>query len=317
MRQHETEGRSRSPLAGSTGRGGMLLAVALALAPAVAAPADVAVLKSSEVPAWRPTLDAIKRSAAGHTVREYDLRNDRAEADRVLNELKAGKPIVIAVGELAAQAAHQVAPELPLIYCMVLDPGKLGLTGVAGTTGVAFTLPVKNQLAAFRSVNPRAVRIGVIYNAENTGKQVEDAQKAAPVVRLTIVDRPVASDKDVPQALRSLLTGSDAVDALYLPPDRMLLGDDTRRFIFAEALKAGKPVYAFASYWMSEGVLVANSPDFASIGEQAGELVNRIAAGDKKLDVLIPRAELSINKKIADKLKIDIPPEALKGAKVF
>ena len=69
---------------------------------------------------------------------------------------------------------------------------------------------------------------------------------------------------------------------------------------------------------VAEGALASDSPDFASIGEQVGELVNRIAAGEKRADMLVPRAELLINKKIADKLKVEIPADALKAAnKVF
>jgi ABC-type uncharacterized transport system substrate-binding protein len=100
----------------------------------------------------------------------------------------------------------------------------------------------------------------------------------------------------------------------------VLLGDDSRRFILSETLRAGKPVYTSLSALVQEGALVSNGPDFASIGEQAGELVNRLASGEKanKIDILIPRAELIINKRIADKLKIEIPADALKAAnKVF
>ena len=75
------------------------------------------------------------------------------------------------------------------------------------------------------------------------------------------MDRPVASDKDVPQALRALLRGDDAVDALWIPPDPILLGDEARRYMLAETLKAGKPVYSFSAALVAEGALVSNGPD--------------------------------------------------------
>jgi putative ABC transport system substrate-binding protein len=182
-------------------------------------------------------------------------------------------------------------------------------------TGVSFQIPIKNQLAAFRLVNPRAVRIGAIYSEANTGSQVAEASKAAGVVRLNLVVKPVASERDVPEALRALLKGGDAVDALWIPPDPILLGDESRRYILAETLKAGKPVYSFSAALVAEGALASNGPDMVSIGEQAGELVNRLAAGEKgRIEMLIPRAELVVNKKIADKLKIEITIDALKAA---
>jgi putative ABC transport system substrate-binding protein len=198
---------------------------------------------------------------------------------------------------------------------MVQDPAKAGLSPAQGVTGVAFTIPVKNQLAVFRLVNPRGVRVGVIYNEANTGRMIQEAKAAAGVVRLVLIERPVTSDKDVPEALRSLLKGSDAIDALWFPPDPVLLADEARRYVLGETLKASKPVYGFSSALVAEGALVSDGPDVASTGEQLAELVNRVAGGEKgKIEMLIPRAELVINRKIADKLKIEIPSDALRAA---
>jgi len=293
---------------------------ALLLAAAGLPAAEVAVLKSSDAAAWRPALDALKRSASAHNLTEYDLRNDRAEAERVLGTIKGKTAVEVALGPLAAQAAHELAPEVPLIFAMVPDPAKLGLTGLAGVSGVAFSVPAKNQLAAFRMVNPHAVRIGVLYSVDGSGKLVQEAQKAASVLRLSIVDRAVASDKEIPEALRGMLKGDQAVDAVWLPPDPVVLGEDARRYIMAETLKAQRPVYASLAALVGEGALVASSPDSASIGEQLGDLVNRLTGPERtaKIEMMVPRLELIINKKMADKMKIEVPADALKVAsKVF
>ena len=68
----------------------------------------------------------------------------------------------------------------------------------------------------------------------------EAAEGGAAWCASSIVARPVTSDKDVPATLRSLLKGDEAVDALWIPPDPMLLGDETRRFLLAETLKAAR-----------------------------------------------------------------------------
>ena len=288
--------------------GAAVLALSL---PAVASAAEVAILKTAEVPGWRPAIDALKRAAAAHTVTEYDLRNDRAEAERVLGGLKGKGAVLVALGPLAATAAKEQIPDGPLIIGFVPDPARVGMAGVSG---VAANIPVKNQLAAFRMVNPRGVRIGVVFSQDNVGAMVADAEKASSVLRVLLVTRPVASEKDVPAAIRSLVTGADAVDAVWIPPDPLLLGE-SRQFVLSECLKNSKPVYSFSAALEPEGALVSNGPDFVSMGEQLGELVNRMAGGEKsKGDMLIPRAELIINKKIGDKLKIDIPPDALKAA---
>jgi putative tryptophan/tyrosine transport system substrate-binding protein len=295
--------------------GAAWLLVSLLGAPLLQA-GDVALLKSTDAPAWRPALETLRKGLVGQTVTEFDFRGDRNEADRVVASLRS-KPnaILVAMGPLAAQAVREGAPETLLVYCMVQDPGKIGLLNNVNASGVAFTTPVKNQLAAFRMVNPRGVRVGVVYGDESS-KYVQEAQKAAPVVRLAMAVRPIASERDVPQALRSLLTGAEAVDAIWLPPDALLLSEDTRRYILAETLKAGKPVYSFSAALVTEGALVSNGPDMPSIGEQVAELVTRLATGDKTARgaQLIPRAELVVNKKIAEKLRLEIPADALKAA---
>ena len=280
-----------------------------------AAAADVAIVKSSEVPAWRPMIDALRRAAAAHTITEFDLRNDRGTADRVLGGLKGRAGIVVALGPLAAQLVRTALPDTPMVFAMVQEPAKLGLAPAPNVTGVAFAIPVKNQIAAFRLVNPRGVRIGVIYKEENSGRYVEEAVKAASLLRVALTPKAVTSEREIPAALRALLAGEQAVDALWIPTDPVLLGDETRRFLLAEMFKAGKAVYGSTSGLVAEGALVSNGPDLTSIGEQAGELVNRLAAGDRaRIELLVPRAELVINRKIAGRLKIDIPAEVLKAA---
>jgi ABC-type uncharacterized transport system substrate-binding protein len=174
-------------------------------------------------------------------------------------------------------------------------------------------------MAAFRMVNPRAVRIAVLYSADNVGRLVDEAVQASGLMRLIVMPKKIASEREVPDALRGLLKGSEGADALWLPPDPVLLGDETRRFLLNETLKAGKPVYTFSPTLVSEGALVSNGPDYSSIGEQVAELVERLASGDRaRSEMLVPRAELVINKKIADRLKVEIPATALAAAsKVF
>jgi ABC-type uncharacterized transport system substrate-binding protein len=298
-------------------RPGAVAILALLLSSSPVAAAEIAVLKSTDVAAWRPALDALRRGLPGHTVTEYDLKGDRNEAGRVLGTLKARPVLLVAFGPLAADLVRESTPDTFLVFCMVQDPAKAGLLNSVNASGVAFSTPIKNQLAAFRMVYPRAVRIGVIHGPEDSVvKLVQEAQKVAGVVRLAVAARLVTAERDVPSALRSLLKSPEPVDALWLPPDPMLLSEATRRFLLEETLKAGKPVLSFSPALVSEGALASNGPDVASIGEQAAELISRVLGGDRTARgaLLVPRAELVINKKIADKLKIEIPADALKAA---
>jgi putative tryptophan/tyrosine transport system substrate-binding protein len=278
--------------------------------------AEIALLMSSDVPAWKPAVDALRTALPGHNVTTYDLRSSRAEAERVLPGIKQSAALVVAMGPLAAQAARDLAAELPLVYSMVNDPSTLGVLEGPNVTGVAYEVPARNQIVAFRAVNPKAARIGVVFNAAGLGRQLDDARRAASVMKVDLVLRPVPSLQALPQTVRELLSGPQAVDAIWIPPDPFFQSDDTRRFVMQAAVSAGKPVYSSSASMIKEGALVSNSPESASIGLAIGEQVTRITRGEKagRLGVLVPRAELLINKRIADQLRVSIPEEALKAA---
>jgi putative ABC transport system substrate-binding protein len=277
--------------------------------------AEVALLMSSDVPAWKPAVDALRAAVPTHNVTTYDLRGSRAEAERLLPGIKSSA-VVVAMGPLAAQAARDLASDVPLVYSMVSDPAAVGGLDGPNVTGVAHDVPARNQIVAFRAVNPKAARIGVLFNADGIGRQLEDARRAASAMRLELVLRPVPSLRALPQAVRDLLGGREPVDAIWIPPDPMLQGDDTRHFVMQAAIGAGRPVYGSSASLVKEGALVSNSPELASVGQSLGELVNRITRGEKagRLAVVVPRAELVINKKIADQLHVAIPEEALRAA---
>ena len=202
----------------------LIATFALGAAAASAAPAaEIALVLSSDVPAWRSVSDALRAAAAGHTVTTHDLHGSRAEADKVFLGLKDTAAVVVAVGPLAAQAAREIAAELPLVYCMVHDPSSVTGLNASNVTGVAFSVPMRNQLVAFRAVNPKAARIGVVYSMGALKPQLDDARRAASALRLDLVLRQVSSMQAVPQALRELLSGPEAVDALWIPTDPLVL----------------------------------------------------------------------------------------------
>jgi ABC-type uncharacterized transport system substrate-binding protein len=294
-----------------------LLALVLALgAPAVSPAAEVALVKSTETAAWRPAVEALRAAASAHQIKEYDLAGSRLEGERLFEALKGKVAVVVAMGPLAAQLAREMLPEVPLVYCMIQDPAAAGMVGVPNAAGVALALPVRNQMVAFRTVNPQARRIGVIFASDGAARQVDEAQKAAGALKLEIVPRRVADPAGVPPAVRELLKGGDAVDALWILPDPLILEGPTRRFLLSEALLAGKPVYSFSAALINEGALVSHSADMTSIGQGVAELIERLASGQKaeKQPLLVPRGEVVINKKMADQLKVVVPAEALRLA---
>ena len=106
------------------------------LVSAAAAAADVALLKSSDAVAWRPTLDAIRRVAAGHALTEHDLRGDKAEAARVVGTLKGKSVILVALGPGRTGRAGDGARSCRSCSAWSQDPAAAGLVGAPNTAGV-------------------------------------------------------------------------------------------------------------------------------------------------------------------------------------
>jgi ABC-type uncharacterized transport system substrate-binding protein len=182
-------------------------------------------------------------------------------------------------------------------------------------SGVALEVPVRNQLAALRLVNPRAVRIGVLYTAADSARYAEEAVKAAPVLRLVVTARAVQTPAEVGPALQALLAGPAAVDALWLPADPLLLAAETRRLVLAETLAARRAVYAAAPELVGEGALASVAPDLSSIGSEAAVLVDRLAGGERDISLRAPRAELVVSPRTAERLGVEIPEATLESAR--
>jgi putative ABC transport system substrate-binding protein len=287
------------------------LLVLLAATPATAA--EVTLLVSADVPAWRPAVEAI-RSAPGHQVQVVDLGGSRELGARVLAGLAEGVTLV-AMGPLAVQVAAGAPAGMPVIHCMVVDARSLGLAG-PDVTGVAFSLPVLNQLGAFSQVNPAARRLGVIYSDE-TRELVEQARAEAGRFRLELVAREATSEREVPAAVRALLAGDDEpVDAVWLLPDPILSSEAALRFLFAQSLEGRRPVYAFSPALVEQGAMVSLAPDVASVGAEVVRRIARIESGEApgRMALGIPLQELTINKRIADRLGVKIPPAVLREA---
>ncbi len=302
------------------GKGPLAAALGLALVACAArnlAAADVILLKGNDVAAWRPALDAIRRAASTQTLTEFDLRGLKEEATQVLDGLKAkaGDAIFVAVGPLAASAVREAFPQSRVVFCMVQDPQGPGTAGCAGSDRRRVRGAPQESACRLPDGEPRGRQDRRRLQTRHARCLHPGGHRSGRFGSPCLGAEADRTEKDVPNALRSLLSGGEAADALWLVPDAIMLGDDTRRFVMSETLKAGRPVYAFSAALIPEGALVSDGPDIASIGEQVGDLVKRLAAGEKgRIDMLMPRSDLVINKKIAGKLKVEIPGDALRAA---
>ncbi len=240
---------------------------------------------------------------------EYDLQGDLEKGRKFARKIRASDPaLVLAIGLKAAKAAQLEIVDLPVVYSMVLDPTKHGLT-TPNMTGVLIEIPLERQLSTIHSVLPQVRRIGALYDPEKTAATIAEAQRLTKRDGLELIVNPVSHEREVPAALRNLL---GPIGALWLVPDSTVLTDESLRFILNVALEQRVPVIGFSREFARSGALLCLSVNYSDIGRQAGQLARKILDGRLTLPMKpVPpdRIDLSLNLKTARFLGIDIPKD--------
>jgi putative ABC transport system substrate-binding protein len=289
----------------------LLLLVGL---PAPAQAADIAILKSSDISAYNQAVAGFKTALpVGTNFVEYDMQGDVAKGRKQAQKIRGSDTaLVLAVGLKAALVAKLEIIDIPVIFCMVLDPAKHDLKA-PNMTGILLEVPIERQLATLGTVLPGAKRVGVLYDPEKTGPFLEEARRRAKGFGLELVSQAVASEKDVPSALRGLIS---RVDTFWLIPDSTVLTEDSLRFLLNTALEASIPVLGFSPDLVKSGALVGLSVNYEDIGRQGGALAKSILSGKSRSQALTPpeRLRMSLNLKTARYLGITVPPDIVSRA---
>ncbi len=276
---------------------------------------EIAILKSSDIAAYNQAVAAFKADLpAGTTITEYDLQGDVARGRKLARKIRAtDASLVLAVGVKAALVAKLELLDVPVIFCMVLNPAKHDLTA-PNMTGILLEVPIDRQLATIRSVLQDRKRIGVLYDPEKTATLVQEARRLAKGLDFELVERQVSSEKDVPATLRALMP---SIEALWLLPDSTVLNEDSLKFLLSTALDANVPVIGFSSDLVRSGALVGLYVKYDDVGRQAGQLAKKALSGQAiPLSAVVPseRLRFALNLKTARFLGISIPPDVVNRA---
>lgn len=292
---------------------GLLSLAAIALlasarADGASADARVAALLSEDISAYREALEGFKRAYPGPVI-DFDM----SHAGDTLGELRSSHPaLILAVGVRAAKAAAEGFADLPVVYCMVLDPGVNGIAG-SNVTGVTLAIPVRRQIEGFRQVLPGLARLGVVFSPAKSGTLIEEARSASAALGVTLVTESVQRSDQVPDALARL---AGKVDGLWLPPDATVVTKDTFRLALELSLARKLPLMVFNSQFVKAGALLALSPDYGASGAEAARIVKLILGGKKpgEIPVAPARGTLVVNTGTARSLGIELSDAVLKSA---
>lgn len=279
------------------------------LLPSTVYAANVVALTDPKVAQFQEAVKAARDAVRG------DLPEVDVNAADAADQLKRHAPaVVLAVGQKSVQIAKDALPSTPVVYCMALERNVQTSSTV---TGVPLEISPKDQLAAFREVNPAGKRIGVVYDPKASQAFVNEAEKAAKPLGFELKSKPVTDPKDVRSALEGM---SSSIDALWLPADPRLINGEVFKYVLVFTIERKIALYGFLDNFTKAGALAAVAPDYVAIGKLAGGMALEISQRppDKRTPVPPPAThagQLSVNLKTSKSLGIDVPTKAVDMAR--
>jgi putative tryptophan/tyrosine transport system substrate-binding protein len=283
--------------------------------PGIAGATEIAILKSAGLPYYEQAVVGFKAGIPATTsVTEYNLNGQLAEGWHIARSLRASPPdLVFAVGLKAAMAAKLEIFDQPVVFCMVLNPETHGLPA-PNMTGIAVRPPAETQLAMIRSTVPNRNRVGVLYDAEQSGDFIRQAHRAAKQQGLELLAVAVRRQEEIPTAVRALLP---KIDALWLIQDQTVVSESAIPFFLESTLDAKVPLFTFSATLVQQGALGALVLDPWTVGQQAAHIALALLNGQHSSTGLLQtpeRPQLALNLSSAEHLGLVLPPALIRLA---
>ena len=233
----------------------------------------VSVIMSQGSPANDKAKASFFESKKLQCISTSNINGSLEQGVRVARQIQKARPdLVLAVGTTAALAAKEELRGIPIVFCMVLNPVSSGLlrsmeNHEGNITGASMDIPLRTQFEYIRSVVRNAKSIGVIYNSKETGIIIGEAFEVARNMNFKFVAKSISSEREVPDALKSLL---NSVDVIWSVADSKVFDSQSTQYILLNTLRAGVPFIGLSPSFVRAGALMALSCDYGDIGRQAG-----------------------------------------------
>lgn len=242
-----------------------------------------------------------------------NAQGDAILSNQITNKFITKKPaLIITIATLATQSAANATrnKNIPVVFSSVTDPSPI-IKNNSNITGVSNFISLEPQLALFKEILPNMKNLGFIYNPGeiNSVKMLETLKMKAKEYNINIVPAIASKTTEVSTATTKLI---GKVDAIFISNDNTALAAFS--VITKVSNKAKIPVFVSDIDMVEKGALAALGPNQYDIGALAAEIAISILKGNnpKNIKYIYPnKIDLSINKKIAETLGINIPQTIL------
>ncbi|MDD5224213.1 MAG: ABC transporter substrate-binding protein [bacterium] len=282
------------------------------LSPRLLAAAEVTVLLSDDKVAYNEALGGLENIVPGSMV--FNMKGDSDLGRQILRQIRSEHPrVLVTIGARAADLARSETPEIPLVYCMVVNPDEYNLSG-ENITGVKLQIPPFDQFNFIKQMLPKVKIIGTIYDPAGSKYLVDLAREAASQLGLVLLDYPITSQQEISGEVKKLI---GKIDLFWLIPDTTIISRDSFKYILTATIENEIPMLTFSSNLAKSGALISLSPDYRSSGLLAGKMAREILGGKSPREVkpLYPEREIALNLTAAESLGIKIPEQIKRKAK--
>ena len=273
----------------------------LLLAAPAAAGEPLAVL-SAGTGAYMESFSAFQASY-GREVPYFDMAGGKPA-------IPAGTSLIVAFGGKAANYAYPAG--IPVIYCMA--PGFFSKHGAPEGRSVKITLIPEfgKILGQLKEIQPGLKRLSGLWMSPSFNQFEEPLKAAGQALGIEVSVVKVSDSEDLPALLRQV---NGNADALWLPPDPLLISPENLMMLRDFSWANGIPFYGSTKGMTREGAAASVGVSFGDMGATAAEAARRLQAGENLPELIFPaRMELTLNASAARKCGLKFQPEILKKA---
>ncbi|MDD5687872.1 MAG: ABC transporter substrate-binding protein [Elusimicrobia bacterium] len=244
---------------------------------------------------------------------EYNI--EKESFDKISQEITEKKPdIIFVIGTSAAKLARDKFQNIPIVFCMVLNPEPIKASNV---TGVLMEVPVSKKLSMIRELMPKANKIGMFYSPESINKYKEISD-VCQQMGFNLFEEEIKSKTDIPTAITKIL---QEVDCFIITSDSDIFFLKSVENLLLEGLRNKIAIFGLSASFTKAGALLSLECDYNSIGKQSAEIALRIINGEKPSEISVEdpiKTRLSLNMLVAERLSIEIPSQIKKETnKIF
>ena len=219
---------------------------------------------------------------------------------------------IIAIGGKAALYPYE-ARNTPLIYCLApgvyVDP----VEHPGPQIQVYVSPPPRMLLHKLQEVQPGLRRLGALWVGDSSVSYGPTLARVGESMGVTVLQDRLRSLEELPDHLRAM---KGRVDALWIPPDPLLITPQSFNMMRQFALDNNIPLYVSIDGLADKGAAAAVSVSFREMGRKASLLAAQVLSGSagQTFSVYGDHVTLTINAPFAAQSGLSIPADVLKRA---